>query len=181
MTKDRTHYEVLGVTQKAPPEIITAVYRAWMQTLKMHPDLGGDENIAKEINAAYDTLKDPERRAQYDARIEAWRPEGESEPRRRAPRTSVVCDIAFCIPPDGSWLPAQTVDVSSMGLKVRTARELIEGGHISIAFPSSVASAVEAYVRWSKKLVGVDGWMCECGLEFFNPIPDIINRLKGAA
>ncbi|HPM42119.1 MAG TPA: J domain-containing protein, partial [bacterium] len=62
-----TYYDILGITPMAPPEVVSAVYRAWMQALRVHPDLGGDEELAKKINAAYETLKDPARRAEYDA------------------------------------------------------------------------------------------------------------------
>ena len=34
--------------------------------MKHHPDKGGDEAKFKEIQQAYDTLSDPQKRAQYD-------------------------------------------------------------------------------------------------------------------
>lgn len=37
-----------------------------MQKLKMHPDLGGDATLASELNVAYATLSDPNKRAAYD-------------------------------------------------------------------------------------------------------------------
>ncbi len=51
---------------EAPPEIIKASYRSLMSKLKLHPDLGGDHEIASLINQAYAVLSDPERRRQYD-------------------------------------------------------------------------------------------------------------------
>lgn len=175
----RTYYDILGVTPKAPRGIICAVYRAWMQALKIHPDLGGDEEVAKEINAAYETLKDEDKRAVYDARLAKKENGISEEPNRRAPRVAVDAKIAFCIPPDGRWLPAQAVDASSLGLKVHTAEELFAGLHVSVAFPSSAQPAAEAQVRWAKKInKGV--WRCVSGLEFFNPVPDILKRLSSA-
>lgn len=38
-----------------------------MQKLKMHPDLGGDPEIASQINLAYATLSDNAKRLEYDA------------------------------------------------------------------------------------------------------------------
>lgn len=175
---NRTHYDILGITPKAPPEIIVAVYRAWMQALKVHPDLGGDEELAKRINLAYEALKDPDRRAAYDARLMREGGSVVEERRRRAPRVSVDARIAFCIPPDGRWLPAQALDASSLGLKIRTAETLHLGMHVSIAFPESAAPAAEAVVRWAKRLEGNGPWNHESGIEFFNPMPDILRRLN---
>lgn len=173
----KTCYDILGITPLAPQEIVSAVYRAWMKALKIHPDLGGDEELAKQINSAYETLKDPERRARYDAGICSGKNTKE-EIRRRAPRADARARIAFCIPPDGRWLPAETVDASSLGLKVHTVEILHEGLHVSVAFPECAAPAVEAEVRWVKRLGGDGVWRCESGLEFFNPVPDILKRLN---
>lgn len=62
------YYEVLGVSRDASPDEIRKAYRKLAH--QYHPDkTGGDkdaEEKLKEINAAYDTLKNPEKRAQYD-------------------------------------------------------------------------------------------------------------------
>ena len=160
----------------APPEVISAVYRAWMQALRVHPDLGGDEELAKKINAAYETLKDPARRAEYDAGLANAAQPSEGEVRRRAPRTEVDVPIAFCIPPDGRWIPAQALDASSLGLRIKTTEDLPVGAHVAIAFPGSAAPASEAVVRWTKKLK-TGPWSCESGVEFFSPVSDILRRL----
>lgn len=60
-------YEILHVHPDAPEAVIRASYRALMQKLKMHPDLGGDASAAAQINEAYAVLTDSERRAAYDA------------------------------------------------------------------------------------------------------------------
>lgn len=179
MTPHGTHYDVLGITPNAPLEIVGAVYRAWMYALKVHPDLGGDEELAKRINLAYETLKDPVRRAAYDARVFKDDGTAPGEARRRAPRLSVDAQIAFCIPPDGRWLPAQAVDASSLGLKLLTAEDLLYIGlHVAIAFPGSAASAAEAVVRWTRSVDRNAGWRYEAGIEFFSPVPDILKRLE---
>jgi len=67
----RNYYRILHVQRDAPLEIIKTSYRTLMQRMKMHPDLGGDHADAQLINQAYATLSDPERRAAYDAGLEA--------------------------------------------------------------------------------------------------------------
>ena len=68
MPKQRDLYEVLGVSKNASQDELRKAYLKLAH--KYHPDkTGGDkeaEDKLKEINAAYDTLKNPEKRAQYD-------------------------------------------------------------------------------------------------------------------
>ena len=67
----RTAYTVLGVTPDAEPEVLAAAYRAMSR--KYHPDLHpGDkkaENRMLELNAAWEILKDPKMKAEYDRRM----------------------------------------------------------------------------------------------------------------
>lgn len=62
-------YAILGVSAQSEDVVITAAYKALM--MKYHPDRNrGDaaaEARAKRINEAYDVLRDPGRRAAYDA------------------------------------------------------------------------------------------------------------------
>ncbi len=63
-------YELLQVSPKADPEIIEATYRRL--ALRYHPDhnpLPDATERMKALNAAYATLKDPQRRADYDRRL----------------------------------------------------------------------------------------------------------------
>lgn len=64
-----THYQTLGVSPDAEPEVIQAAYRALMR--KYHPDSGQSPSVerAQAINTAYDVVSDPARRAEYDARL----------------------------------------------------------------------------------------------------------------
>ncbi len=64
MTK-RDYYEVLGVSKGASADEIKKAFRR--SAVKHHPDKeGGDESKFKEINEAYEVLKDSEKRQRYD-------------------------------------------------------------------------------------------------------------------
>jgi curved DNA-binding protein len=57
-------YEILGVAKTATPEEIKKAYRKL--AAQHHPDRGGNTAKFQEIQAAYDTLSDPAKRAQLD-------------------------------------------------------------------------------------------------------------------
>jgi curved DNA-binding protein len=59
------YYQTLGLDQNATPEQIKKAYRSL--AMKHHPDRGGDQAKFKEVSVAYDTLSDPQKKAEYDA------------------------------------------------------------------------------------------------------------------
>lgn len=61
----RDYYEVLGVSKNASADEIKKAYRR--AAVQHHPDKeGGDEAKFKEVNEAYDILKDSQKRQRYD-------------------------------------------------------------------------------------------------------------------
>lgn len=64
---DKNFYELLGVDKKASTEDITKAYRKLVR--KFHPDVSKEKDAdtrMSEINAAYETLRDETKRAEYD-------------------------------------------------------------------------------------------------------------------
>lgn len=70
---EKNYYDILGVSKDADQQTIKKAYRKL--AMKWHPDRWGDkseeektnaENHFKEVAEAYETLSDPDKRAQYD-------------------------------------------------------------------------------------------------------------------
>ena len=65
MSEKRDYYEVLGVGKTASDDEIKKAFRK--AAVKHHPDKeGGDEAKFKEVNEAYEVLKDKQKRQRYD-------------------------------------------------------------------------------------------------------------------
>jgi curved DNA-binding protein len=58
------YYNILGVNRGADNNELKHAYKK--ASMKHHPDRGGDAEKFKEVNEAYSTLKDPQKRQQYD-------------------------------------------------------------------------------------------------------------------
>ena len=79
--------------------------------------------------------------------------------RRSTPRINV--EASACLRTGGRILHASVLDISSMGVRIRTSSPLVRGDRAIITL--SDLPAVDGYVRWSS-----DG---EAGLVFETPIP----------
>ena len=60
----RDYYEILGVSKNASADEIKKAFRK--AAIESHPDRGGDEAKFREVNEAYEVLKDPAKRQRYD-------------------------------------------------------------------------------------------------------------------
>lgn len=79
--KFRDYYEVLGVSRTAAQDEIQRAYRKLAR--KFHPDVNkaaDAEDKFKEINEAYEVLKDPEKRKRYDQLGADWKSGQEFRP-----------------------------------------------------------------------------------------------------
>jgi curved DNA-binding protein CbpA len=64
----RTHYEILSIEQSASVEEIK---NAYFNLIRIHaPDRGGDSETFNKILEAYRTLSSPEKKGQYDQKLE---------------------------------------------------------------------------------------------------------------
>src|SRR5215475_9999669 len=65
MAEKRDYYEVLGIGKTASADEIKKAFRR--KAIELHPDKqGGDEAKFKEVNEAYEVLKDAGKRQRYD-------------------------------------------------------------------------------------------------------------------
>lgn len=94
------YYELLGVSRSASAAEIKSAYRNLAKV--MHPDAGGTSGGFRMLQEAYETLKDPVRRADYDRpTVVRTRPAARPRPRRtgRTGRLRDFGDDPTFVPP----------------------------------------------------------------------------------
>src|SRR5947207_5903351 len=77
----KDYYKILGVNREAADDDIKRAYRKLAR--KYHPDVSKETNAEekfKNVQEAYEALKDPEKRAAYDQLGSGWRPGQEFRP-----------------------------------------------------------------------------------------------------
>jgi hypothetical protein len=86
--RNHTHYDILGVVRTASRAEIQTAYRSAAR--RVHPDTGGDAVAMQRLNEAWHVLRDPGRRAAYDATLRPPGPRGRSA--NRDTRNDPVAD-----------------------------------------------------------------------------------------
>ncbi|UDY36079.1 J domain-containing protein [Dermatobacter hominis] len=111
---DRTHYQVLGVRPSAPTPEIRRAYRAL--AYRLHPDrqagtTPAEQRLAerrmREVNAAWTTLSDPLKRADYDRSLART-----SSATSSAGSTSTATTTAASPAPSGEWWDSDDPDAA---------------------------------------------------------------------
>ena len=82
----KDYYQIMGLSRDANPEDIKRAYRKLAR--KYHPDVSKEANAEdkfKELGEAYEVLKDPAKRSQYDQYKQYWKEQGQGyNPQDRA-------------------------------------------------------------------------------------------------
>ncbi len=81
MATYKDYYQIMGLAREASQDEIKRAYRRLAR--KFHPDVSKEANAEekfKELQEAYEVLKDPQRRAAYDQLGSNWRPGQEFRP-----------------------------------------------------------------------------------------------------
>ncbi len=138
----KDYYLILGVPRGATPREIRQAYRRRVKQL--HPDAGGsaDDTVAFcEVNEAYETLAQPERRRAYDALLA-----GRQSRRRTEPPSALRAD------PRGSELVVEVL------LSPREARR---GGvfplRLPVARPCPFCGGIPFFIAFCAVCAGT-GW-----------------------
>lgn len=160
MSKVPDYYQILHVQEDAPEAVIQASYRAMMQKMRLHPDLGGDSKHAALINEAFRILSDDKKRREYNAlrKVSAdnsqAKPSSSREPNgvKQAPDVIRNDQCPFCsAPADLSSTTVATRCTNCASPLHRIDRQIVGADHKrSIQrMPSSIE--IEFLHRWPSK------------------------------
>jgi hypothetical protein len=183
----RTHYENLKVAEDAPEEVVRAAYKAL--SLRHHPDQNGGSDqalrVMQIINAAYEVLGNPTRRAEYDAflrrsRIAAAPGEPVIVPRRKPqvptppapmaaaaapmPATSRVQPLGKMVANDFRWAVAIAVILGLIAWSWKNDQKRVRGSS------SGGTNTSEGEARSGVPVSGLNGWVPPEVLEIAKPV-----------
>ena len=152
------HYECLGVAPGAEDAVIRAAYRALMRLY--HPDMNDDgqaQSRVREITAAFAVLRDPQKRAAYDAQRAFGIEPGSGQPawfaadRRSAPplrklglasvALALALSLAFAVGPE--WRPA-TNRQALRAVAANSSRPRLTPAANIVAAPKKVVALTDA-------------------------------------
>jgi hypothetical protein len=143
----QTHYDVLGVSWKASDDEIRAAFRRSVKTY--HPDLhAGDRNAERqlrEVLAAYEILRRPQRRVIYDRLLRAERSARVQHFALTAFTGLVCCSVIAGLT---LWLP-RLPDASNLVAAVAPPPESVQV--VDVAVAEVAAPVVRAEVNSSSK------------------------------
>jgi molecular chaperone DnaJ len=136
----RNYYLILGVPLNASLEEIRDAYRRLAKA--SHPDVSGTDSSKhfREVQEAWDTLGDAERRQAYDrslkqAQRHTFRPSGSGAPSRRSSRPVVFDPLEeFDTGPGGTYVSTASGQEIHFGLQM-TAAEAAIGGEVPLQVP----------------------------------------------
>jgi DnaJ-class molecular chaperone len=144
----RNYYVILGVPSDARPEEIHAAYRRLART--SHPDVSGAESGARfrEVQEAWETLGDAERRRAYDRSLRRTPRQSSTPPEsltpgwygvRPAPRAATFDASADLFEePRGTYVSTESGQEIHFGLEM-TAAEAATGGTMPLRIPVQTA------------------------------------------
>nr|WP_026316942.1 DnaJ domain-containing protein [Actinokineospora enzanensis] len=101
---DVDYYELLGVRRDASAAEVKSAFRALAKV--MHPDAGGTAGTFRLLKAAYETLADSARRAEYDRGVATAAPAPGPAARAPRPRRRMYRDEPVFVPPACDVPPA---------------------------------------------------------------------------
>jgi hypothetical protein len=155
-------YRILGVPALASED---AIRHRWLDVAKQeHPDVGGDPAAFRQAKEAYEILRDPERRVDYER---FWL-------RAIGPIDRLVADDVPVAPPPSGINLRPAVDRRVVMVAKRTALPPTEG-------PASetVRMLQQAASRFAELHGRLDRHLAEAGLEGLSGVQALIARIEG--
>ena len=178
----RNYYEILQIQPGADQATVKAAYRTLMFKYRCHPDLGGNEGRAKDINEAYETLCDPDSRREYDSVhpefiLRPNRDEPQSTDRRRIVRIPVNLNVKYEVPGGGGIEEGRLADISFLGCRLQTKRQVDIEDQVIINIGSH---KIIGTVRWNRMFHPTRfGRLYEIDLEFLREFDELDTIRQG--